>query len=466
MVNRTAGAVFLEERDSVSVWSIAVIGGGAAGLAAAWRLGARGAGVVLYEKRSVVGGLMRSDELEGVTVDPAVQLLSSTYRSMHRLVSEVGATGLLVRTAGRDALWRGGGAHTISWGSVPRMAVSSALSAGLKLRLATQYLPFLLTQSRGLDANNAAGTGGADRDDEPIGSWGRRELGEDFVEHVAYPFLVAHHSGTPERTSAWFYHAVARAGLDVRFEAVRGGVGRLAEAVASGVERGGGRIRRGFEVTDVRAVSGGVEVEGSGEVAVHDGAIVALPPQTVSGLSVAGGALREWLGRVESAITLTLAVVTGRPVRTNWFGLAFPRTESPGDRLAGVWVASSKADGLVPADRGLLIVKPAPSRAAELAAAPETAPAVLLPALEEALPGSTRRVEAVKAYRHLEGHTQFGAGYLRHLLRYDPGWLPDRVALAGDYLVAPTVEGAVISGERAAERLLQRMSAKADSARG
>jgi predicted NAD/FAD-dependent oxidoreductase len=28
------------------------------------------------------------------------------------------------------------------------------------------------------------------------------------------------------------------------------------------------------------------------------------------------------------------------------------------------------------------------------------------------------------------------------------------VALAGDYLVSPTLEGAVISGERAAERIL------------
>jgi predicted NAD/FAD-dependent oxidoreductase len=38
---------------------------------------------------------------------------------------------------------------------------------------------------------------------------------------------------------------------------------------------------------------------------------------------------------------------------------------------------------------------------------------------------------------------------------FDEAWLPPGLALAGDYLVAPTAEGAVISGQRAATRLLK-----------
>jgi oxygen-dependent protoporphyrinogen oxidase len=435
--------------------SVAVIGAGAAGLAAAWRLASHGVGVVLYEKRPVVGGLMRSDEVSGVMVDPGVQLVSSTYRGLHRVIGEVGATGLLVRSPGRDALWRDGSAHAIAYGSAARMATSSALGVGLKFRLATHYLPYLLTRCRGLDANDAAGTGGADLDVETIAAWGTRELGEDFVEHVVYPFLVAHHGGTPEQTSAAFYHAVARVGLDVRFEAVRGGVGRLAAAIATAIEGRGGVIRSSSEIEDVQVDSGEVRVVGGGEVRSHEAAVVALPSAVAARLSVAGPQLREWLAGVERAITLTLAVVTARRVRADWFGLAFPRTEPPGDRLAGVWVAANKAEGAVASDRGLLIVKPSPLHASRLAASPETAPSFLLPAVEEAMPGATADIVAVKAYRHLEGHTQFFAGYLKHLLRYDPDWLPARVALAGDYLMAPTVEGAVLSGERAAERLLR-----------
>ena len=44
-------------------------------------------------------------------------------------------------------------------------------------------------------------------------------------------------------------------------------------------------------------------------------------------------------------------------------------------------------------------------------------------------------------------------GYVRHVYGARPEpW--NRIALAGDYLVAPTVEGAAVSGTRAAERLL------------
>jgi protoporphyrinogen oxidase len=90
-----------------------------------------------------------------------------------------------------------------------------------------------------------------------------------------------------------------------------------------------------------------------------------------------------------------------------------------------------------------------------LARSPEEAPDLLLPAVEHGFPGITESVVQMKAYRHREGRTQFGPGYLRHLLRYDVRWLPERVVLAGDYLTSPTVEGAVLSGERAAQALMK-----------
>ena len=51
------------------------------------------------------------------------------------------------------------------------------------------------------------------------------------------------------------------------------------------------------------------------------------------------------------------------------------------------------------------------------------------------------------------GWTVFRPGYLQHLGRLrEPGVLDEqpRIALAGDYLIAPNVEGAVVSGLRAA----------------
>src|SRR5690606_20802833 len=164
---------------------VAVVGAGPAGLAAGWALAAAGARVTLYERRAGVGGRMRTDELDGARVDAAVQLLGSYYRETFRLAAEVGAGGLLVRSPGRDALWRGGRAHALTYGSVTSMAASGALPAGLKLRLAARYLPFL-TRQTGLDPSDPAGTAGDGAERESIAEWGRRELGDDFVELLAY----------------------------------------------------------------------------------------------------------------------------------------------------------------------------------------------------------------------------------------------------------------------------------------
>jgi protoporphyrinogen oxidase len=90
------------------------------------------------------------------------------------------------------------------------------------------------------------------------------------------------------------------------------------------------------------------------------------------------------------------------------------------------------------------------------AAVQEAVPLVgrVLSALEDAFPRLERDVVRARVYRLPEGYTLFYPGYVRHIRSYDESWAPARIALAGDYRVAPTVEGAVISGARAALRLL------------
>src|SRR5699024_4258353 len=113
--------------------SVGVVGAGPAGLAAASRLAAAGVTVNVYDAQPEPGGRMRTAELNGVRLDPAVQLLGSYYTETWRLAEWAGAASLRVRAPGRDALWRGGQAHPVSYGSVLSMAASKALSTGLKV---------------------------------------------------------------------------------------------------------------------------------------------------------------------------------------------------------------------------------------------------------------------------------------------------------------------------------------------
>lgn len=436
--------------------TIAVVGAGPAGLAAAWELVRAGRRVTMWEERGGAGGRMRSDTVDGASADVAVQLLSSTYRTLREMARDLGVGDRIVRAPGHDALWRGGRAHGITYGSVTSMITSSALPAGLKLRLGARYLPFLGREARSLDANDPAGTGGAALDVASIAAWGREHLGQDFVELLAYPLLAAYYGGSPEATSAAMYHALARVGLDVQVMAARGGMGPLAAAMLDELRARGVDFHSATTATSVRQEGDGVVLETEDRSARFDAAVLAIPAPRARRLLAPEGALDEWLDGVHVAPTTTLALLLSRPLGVKWFGLSFPRTEPPGDMLVALCVESNKVRDLAPADGEVLVAFPAPAIAPELMDL-ETGAVVdrMMPSVARVFPRIGDIVERARVHRFHEGYTLFRPGYLRHLRLFEPGWLPDRIALAGDYLVAPTVEGALISGRRAATSLLR-----------
>lgn len=440
--------------------SVGVVGAGPAGLAAALTLAFEGVSVDLYDARPEPGGRMRTQTLEGVRLDVGVQLLGSYYSETFALAARAGADRLLVRAPGRDALWREGTAHGVAYGSVPSMAASRALPAGLKLKLGTRYLAFLTRHATALDPNDLTRAAAAGLDRESIAEWGRREMGGDFVELLAYPQLAAYYGMLPEETSAGFYHALARAGLAVSVYAVHGGMGELARALVRALEERGGRLRTGVEVQAVRSTGQGVDVEWDDGAARHDAVIVATPSDTARAILAPGGSggLDEpadaWLAAVQRAPAASLGLVIEGRIPAEYFGLSFPRDAAAGERVAALCVQGRKGAALDTESRSGLVVLPAPGEADRAVNAPprETLER-LLPAVRLALPTAADRIIRARVYRHPGGSTIFYPGYLEHLRRFDPDTLPARIALAGDYLVAPTVEGAVRSGVRAARRV-------------
>jgi protoporphyrinogen/coproporphyrinogen III oxidase len=440
----------------------AVIGAGAAGLAAALRLVRAGARVTVYEREARAGGRMRTETLDGARVDVGVQLVSSSHTSLMALAQQVGGRELLKRSPGRDALWRKGRANPITYGSIASMVASSALPTTLKLKMGGRYLPFLTKNARTLDANDPAGSGGVVHDGESIGAWGERELGSEFVELLAYPLLAAYYGAVPEETSAGVYHGLARMGLDVSVFGASGGFGALADAWLSAVESAGARYLAATEVTRIDAAVDGVRLTTSAGEARHDAVVLAVPApiaaRLLSGAGIdgpGGAAIAEWLTQVRVTPTLTVAYRMDGAFPGDYFGLSFPRGDLIGDRVVALCIQSRKLPGLVPAGGDALVALPAPAAAASLLAMEDAAAAdAMLTSLERAVSGIRKHVKSAHVTRYDHGYTIFYPGYLRHLTRFDPAWLPARVTLAGDYMLAPSVEGAVRSGERAAERVL------------
>ena len=433
---------------------IAVIGGGAAGLAAAWKLVTSGADVTLFERAAHLGGRARSELLDDCVVDTGAQLFASGFSVLRRIAREVGAESLLLRSAGRDAVYRDGRIHPIVYGSVSSMVTSSALPALLKLKLGARYVPFLMRHARQLDASDPLAAGGDALDTGSVADWGRKELGQDFVELLAYPLLGAYYGCAPERMSVALYHALAKAGLDVSVYGVRGGTGALLQSIADAAQSRGADIRTGVEVTSVRAAGDSVKLEYGSATTAFDAAIVALPAPLATTLVELPALVADWLKRVEFAPAAVLAIVVDRSINADFFGLSLLRAEI--SELVAICVQARKASGLVPPDRGLLICLGSPQANVSLVEDGDAAVERMIAAVERVLPGTRKRITRTKLYRHPVGYPVFYPGYLKHLRRFPAAALPRGIALAGDYLVGPTVEGALRSGERAAESVLRR----------
>jgi protoporphyrinogen/coproporphyrinogen III oxidase len=434
---------------------VAVVGAGPAGLAAAWRLVQSGAEPVIFEAAARPGGLLRTELMDGAHVDVAVQLVGSPHTSLFRLAREAGVESLLQRSPGHDALWRRGRPHGLTYGSIPSMVASGALPMTLKLKLAARYVPFLKHEARQLDVNDPVGSGGAAYDDESIGAWGRRELGSEFVELLAYPLLAAYYGAEPEEVGAGIYHALARVGMDVSVYGAAGGFGALAAALAQALETRGARFGYDTAVESVEDAGDDVVVDGDR----FDAAVLAVPANRAARLLAADRPLAQWLGGVDARPTLTLALRFDRRFPGDWFGLSFPRGEGAGRRIAAVCVMSRKLPGMVrEGDGDAVVVMPAPSATPSLLELDDDAVTeLLLSSLESAIQGIGTRLRGARVFRFGEGYSVFGVGHVRRLAAGLGDMGRGRVALAGDYLMAPSVEGAVRSGLRAADQVLRFM---------
>jgi oxygen-dependent protoporphyrinogen oxidase len=441
---------------------VVVIGGGFAGIAAAVALRNGGASVTLLETRRVLGGRARSDELAGLTIDTGAQLMATSFTRTLRLLaphgvrSAVGGADAPLRVVpGRDAFVRDGERLPLQFGSIRSLLAFGGLSAMEKLKLGTHLVPLLATHRAALDAAAERIPGSLDA--ESARAYMRDRLGEHTADVLVEPPLNGFYATRGNEASLAFYLMLGHYGSEGDVLAPTAGWSRALDQAASGVT-----CELEVRVSALELDGRGVVVRAEdGRAWRADGAVIATGPRAAQTLLAphmpADDALLRWLAGVELRPTWTLALALDVAPRRDAFGLFHGGNDS---RVVSACAVHGAKMAVPPPDRDVVLAWPTPEAVRTLAgSSSERIASAMLPEIEALIPEVRGHVTRARVYRFDEGTPIARPGFATERARGRAlaAALTLPVALAGDYLAAPLIEGAVASGERAATLLAGRL---------
>lgn len=209
--------------------SVAVLGAGVAGLAAAWSLARAGVQVQVFEASDQVGGVIRSHARDGFLAEEGPHSLARPTPRIRDLFREA---GLEDRIVGADPersarfLVRDGRLHPLPTSPLGFLR-SPLLSVGGRLRVLAEPLRPRTRPPEG--------------DESVAAVLRRRGLGDEVVDRFLNPFVAGVYAGDPERLSAPHAFPLLRELEAEHGSLIRGLLARGRAARAAGPDPGGSR---------------------------------------------------------------------------------------------------------------------------------------------------------------------------------------------------------------------------------
>jgi protoporphyrinogen/coproporphyrinogen III oxidase len=453
--------------------SVAVVGGGISGLAAAHRLRTLlgpGAAITVLEQRDRTGGVLHTVDLAGVPFDVGAEAFLARRPEVPALLTELGLTEALVHPTGAAA-------------SVRANRRTAPLPGGTLLGVptSTARLDGLLS-----DAGLAAVAAEPERPlrwqpggDVALGGLLRARFGDELADRLADPLLGGVYAGRVDALGLRATVPALAAALDAGassltaaadaatppasanrtagpvFGAVRGGYRVLLDAL---VAAAGADLRLGTTVRELTRRDGGWRLTLGPTTAPEPldvDAVVLAVPAPAAGRLLIGVALAAAVaaGEVELASSVVVA-------------LAYRREDAAGlPSTSGVLVAadeplsvkavthsSTKWGHLAP--DGLVRLRASLGRFGEAASlqAEDAELTARVRADLATLAGITAAPVAVHVQRWGGGLPQYGVGHLDRVQRIEQG-LPAGLAVAGSALHGVGVPACVATARAAAERI-------------
>jgi len=437
---------------------VIVVGGGIAGLAAALRLQDRGLRPLVLEAGDRVGGRMTTDRIGGYVIDRGVTLLGGRFHRMRALAGRMGLGPRLCPTsfsfgiAGRDGRRR---FRAMRPDDVLRDRGLSWRAKLAMLRLGLDILRHPWSLTHGHSQRSGA------LDDSDVASYlaGLGPGGTELLCGLLEPGLTGPLGGALHSTSRAVLFQTAWNVLMWPGWNLRDGVDVIPEAIAAHVP-----VRLRTTVSAVRRDGQTVVVDSEGP----DGArtsrapavLFALPGHLVPALcSDLPAWMAEPLSRTRYGHMAAAHVALDRAPETDCAGYGFPPNVEKGVELE---IEHLRAPGRCPDGAGLVSAFFWDHPDWRLAEQDDEALRTRgLAVVERAFPETRGRSRFVHVVRWPIGIAQLGPGRLREmtLLRRRLAAWDAPLDLCGDYLDGISSEGALCTGEQAADRLAARLAA-------
>jgi oxygen-dependent protoporphyrinogen oxidase len=476
------------------VSDVVVVGGGIAGLAAAWELarGTPGCDVTLIEGSERLGGKITTSPFAGIELDEGPDSFLARVPAAADLVREAGLGDELVAPAtGHAWLWARSRLRRLPTGlvlGIPTDVVALARS---------RVLPPGGAPRAALDLVLPGAPVGRD-DDVAVGALVRRRMGGAVADELVDPLLggingshVDHLSlavAAPQilaaaRRQAGLIRGLRTAGTRGTatgaiatgeaapvFLTVRGGLQRLVDALRAGLFAARATVVTGDSVVALERRTPGWDVRlRSGRVLGADGVVVACPPAAASSLlrTVSPAAAVE-LGAIQTASVALVSLAYPAAGQPTWDGSGFlvPRGER---RLvtAGSWVGQKWPHLDVP---GRILVRASAGRVDDVRIA-DLADDELASAVHRevaAAMGLRGTPVEIRVNRWPDSFPQYEVGHLERVERVERRLAADAptLKLAGAALRGVGLATCIAGGRDAAARVRSAVTTPSPTGRG
>ena len=336
---------------------VAIIGGGISGLATAYALQQRGKSFLLFESTKRFGGIIKTDTIEGFTIDGGPDSLLLQKPAAIELCEELGLGDQLISTLPPRTAYvvRNGRLYPLPSNAVlgiptsfPSLAAHKLISPAGRLRMALEILaaPNIFRSSRR---------------DESIAHFFKRHFGQQSVDYIAEPLLAGIHAGSVDRLSMnSLFPRLIKAETDygsvltaIRarkkapppkgiFQSLKGGIEVLTKTLISRLPSE--NLRTGLSVTRVHGTRPYQLTLSNGKTVTADSIVLAVPAYVAATiLEYLDASLSNLCNEIPYTSTATVALgYSASSITSPLIGTGFvvPRIEKEFTLIAGSWVSS------------------------------------------------------------------------------------------------------------------------------